>query len=218
MDHTKGRILIMTAVSAEKDAVLRDLHHHPEKIEVQLAGVGPIAAAANTAKFLATKEYDLVISAGIGGGFSGKAEVGSLVIADAIIAADLGVETPEGFRFLEALNLGSSQVSVDPSLVNPVVEALSRASLPVNRGPILTVSTTTGSAERAEEMVRRVPGAAAEGMEGYGVAYTAHTFGVPVLEIRTISNPVGPRDRKAWRIPEALELLSKTFSVLEEFL
>lgn len=218
MDHTKGRILVMTAVSAERDAVLRGLHHHPEKIEVQLAGVGPIAAAANTTKFLATKEYDLVISAGIGGGFSGKAEVGTLVIADAIIAADLGVETPEGFRSLEALDLGSTQVSVDLSLVNQVVEVLRRAALPVNCGPIITVSTTTGSAESAEEMDRRVPGVAAEGMEGYGVAYAAQRFGVPVLELRTISNQVGPRNRKAWRIPEALELLGKTFSVLEEFL
>ena len=28
--------------------------------------------------------------------------------------------------------------------------------------------------------------------------------GTPALEVRGVSNPVGPRDRAAWRIPEAL--------------
>ena len=32
------------------------------------------------------------------------------------------------------------------------------------------------------------------------MAEAAAAHGVPVLEIRTISNAVGPRDRAAWRI------------------
>jgi futalosine hydrolase len=35
-----------------------------------------------------------------------------------------------------------------------------------------------------------------------------------VLEIRAISNPVGPRDRAAWRIPEALAALTEGFGKL----
>ncbi|OEV06908.1 futalosine hydrolase [Streptomyces nanshensis] len=44
-------------------------------------------------------------------------------------------------------------------------------------------------------------------MEGFGVAEAAAAQGVPVLELRTVSNPVGPRDRAAWRIPGALAAL-----------
>jgi futalosine hydrolase len=52
-------------------------------------------------------------------------------------------------------------------------------------------------------------------MEGFGVATAAAAFGVPVLELRTISNAVGPRDRAAWRIPAALGALTTAFAALE---
>ncbi|MHB8171173.1 MAG: futalosine hydrolase [Thermincolia bacterium] len=210
-------ILVVTAVDVEKDAVLRGLKDNT-KFDVMVAGVGPIAAAASTAKVLATAKYGLVISAGIGGGFPGRAEVGSLVVANEIIGADLGVETPEGFRSLDELGFGSTRIPVDASLVNRVTEALQAANLPVTTGPVLTVSTVTGTAESAAELAARVPGAAAEAMEGYGVAVAAQQWGLPVLELRAISNAVGPRDRAAWRIKEALAALEKASSVLAEVL
>ncbi|MEC0067451.1 futalosine hydrolase, partial [Paenibacillus thiaminolyticus] len=67
-------------------------------------------------------------------------------------------------------------------------------------------------------LAQRVPGAAAEAMEGYGVAVAARQFGLPAFEIRSISNAVGPRNRAAWRIPEALKALEAACSVLPEVL
>ena len=211
------RVLVMTAVQAEKDAVLRGLNNDAS-FDVLLAGVGPAAAAANTAKVLATTVYGLVVSAGIGGGFPEKAEVGALVVANEIIAADLGAETPDGFCSLDELGFGSTRIQVDASLVDRVTRALKAAGLPVTIGPVLTVSTVTGTAASAAEMAVRVPGAAAEAMEGYGVAIAARNSGVPILEIRAISNLVGPRDRTAWRIKEALDVLEAASSVLLEVL
>lgn len=63
-----------------------------------------------------------------------------------------------------------------------------------------------------------MPGATAEGMEGFGVAAAALDSGVPILEIRAISNAVGPRDRTAWRIQEALDALEAASTVLLEVL
>ena len=211
------RVLVMTAVSAEREAVLRGLHSD-RRFDVLVVGVGPVSAAANTARVLATTEYGLVVSAGIGGGFPGRAEVGSLVVANEIVAADLGVETPEGFSSLDELGFGSTRIQVDASLVNGVTEALLAAKLPVKTGPVLTVSTVTGTAESAKEMAARVPGATAEAMEGYGVALAAYDRGVPIMELRAISNLVGPRDRTAWRIKEALDVLEAASSVLLEVL
>ena len=48
-------------------------------------------------KALQEKEYSLVINLGIGGAFKEQAPVGSVVVANSIIAADLGAESPEGF-------------------------------------------------------------------------------------------------------------------------
>jgi futalosine hydrolase len=211
------RILIITAVAAERDAVLRGLRGSV-RFDVRAAGVGPAAAAAGTAAALAAASYGLVISAGIAGGFTGQADVGTLVVASEIIAADLGAQTPEGFCSLDELGFGSARVPVDAGLANRVADALRAAGLPVHAGPILTVSTVTGTAATAAELAGRVSGASAEGMEGYGVAIAARQAGVPVLEIRAISNPVGPRDKALWQIPNALAALEAASAVLLEVL
>ncbi len=62
------RVLVMTAVAPERDAVQRGLGHD-SRFEFALAGVGLAAAAVNGAIELAKAEYDLVVIAGIAGGF-----------------------------------------------------------------------------------------------------------------------------------------------------
>ncbi|WP_159885883.1 futalosine hydrolase [Paenibacillus puerhi] len=213
------RVLIVTAVEAEKEAVLRGLED-TARFDVLAAGVGPAAAAAGTAAALAAAPgaYSLVVSSGIGGGFVGRVEVGGLAVASEVIAADLGAETPEGFRTVDELGFGSSRVEAEARLAAGWAEALQDAGLAARLGPVLTVTTVTGTAATASELARRVPGALAEAMEGYGVAAAAQRQGLPVLEIRAISNPVGPRDRDAWRIGDALKALEAASAVLKEVL
>ncbi|MDW7673529.1 MAG: futalosine hydrolase [Bacillota bacterium] len=210
-------ILIMTSVQAERDAILAGLAGH-NSFNVQLAGVGPISAAIKTTKALATGQYQLVISAGIAGGFAERAEVGSLVVGSYMVAADLGVETLNGFNSLDMLGFGSTEIQGEAALIEGITGALRAGNVPVNIGPILTVATATGTAERAVELARRVPGATAEAMEGFGVALAAKEYGAKVMELRAISNLVGPRDRAAWRIEDALKALTAAMSVLPEVL
>ena len=211
------RVLVMTAVSAERDAVLRGLHGDA-RFDVLAAGVGSVVAAVRTTRAIAAAKYSLVISAGIGGGFPDKAEVGSIVVANEIIVADLGAETLEGFRSVDELGFGFTKIKIEASLVDRVTRALKVAKLSVNTGPVLTVSTVTGTAARGLELAARIPGAAAEAMEGYGVGCAALDYGVPILEIRAISNLVGPRERSTWRIKEALDALEAASSALAEVL
>ncbi|HEV7961089.1 MAG TPA: futalosine hydrolase, partial [Actinoplanes sp.] len=93
-------LLVVTAVAAEADAIRAGAH--PGLITVEPVGVGPAAAAAGTARLLARAEaagnpYRAVLSAGIAGGFSNRAEIGATVLGTRSIAADLGAETPDGF-------------------------------------------------------------------------------------------------------------------------
>jgi futalosine hydrolase len=76
-------------------------------------------------------------------------------------------------------------------------------------GEIITLATVTGSAATAAALAARFPSAVAEAMEGYGVATAATQAGVAYAEIRTISNRIGPRDRSAWRLGEALSALTE---------
>ncbi|MEU0965184.1 futalosine hydrolase [Streptomyces sp. NPDC005917] len=224
-----ARILVATAVPAERDAVARAfadgttvvrlpgsalLHRTGEGYDLLAAGVGPALAAAGTATALTAaaldgRPYALVVSAGIGGGFQPEAPVGSLVVADEITAADLGAETAGGF--MPVTELGFGTVSHRPP--DPLVRVTAGAT-GARPGAVLTVSTVTGTAARAAELRARHPHALAEAMEGFGVAEAAAGHGVPVLEIRAVSNPVGPRDRAAWRIADALAALTEAFGKL----
>ncbi|MEV3967984.1 futalosine hydrolase [Streptomyces sp. NPDC050698] len=208
-----GRVLVATAVPVERDAVARGFPGD-SGIEVITVGVGPALAAATTATALTTaalkdEPYALVVSAGIGGGFQPEAAVGSLVVADEIVAADLGAETEDGFVPVTELGFGTVRHQPPADLVRRAAGATGART-----GSVLTVSTVTGTAARAATLRERHPGALAEAMEGFGVAEAAAAHGVPVLEVRAISNPVGPRDRAAWRIPDALAALTEGFGKL----
>ncbi|MFD0672148.1 futalosine hydrolase [Cohnella sp. GCM10027633] len=214
-----NKILVMTAVAAERDAVLRGLSGGHARFDVKLAGVGPVSAAVNATAALieGSGEYGLVISAGIAGGFQGRADIGDVVVSTAMIAADLGVETPDGFSSVDELGFGTSRVEADSAIVDRIVAAIAAGDgLRVVRGSVVTVSTATGTAATEARNAARVPGVAAEGMEGYGVAAAAEARGVPVIELRAISNRVGPRDRDAWRIGDALASLELAFARLSE--
>ncbi|MFD0590434.1 futalosine hydrolase [Paenibacillus sp. GCM10027627] len=206
------RILIVTAVEAERDAVRRGLEQAGaanKGIDAIAVGVGPAAAAAGTAAALALASipYAAVISAGIGGGFAERVQVGGLVLATSIVAADLGAESPDGFISLDELGFGTAAAPVSDVWNVQIGRALTASGISAVHAPIITVTTATGTAHTAALREKVVPGAAAEGMEGHGVAAAAARMGVPATELRAISNPVGPRDRAAWRIGDALKAL-----------
>ncbi|MFJ8793339.1 futalosine hydrolase [Streptomyces sp. NPDC102462] len=221
------RFLVATAVPAERDAVAQAFAGPAREVrlpggtlhritgahtyDLLAAGVGPALAAACTAGALTAaalqgSPYALVVSAGIAGGFGPAAPVGSLVVADEITAADLGAETADGFVPVTGLGFGTVSHRPPETLVREVT-----AVTGARAGTVLTVSTVTGTAARADALRARHPRALAEAMEGFGVAEAAAAHRVPVLEVRAVSNPVGPRDRAAWRIGDALAALTEGF-------
>ncbi|GGL75627.1 Futalosine hydrolase [Deinococcus aerolatus] len=192
--------LIVVATPAEAERLL-DL-----KARVVVSGVGAVAAALATARALEAQEAGLVLSAGIGGAYPASGlHPGGLAVSSWIIQADLGAW--DGDQFLDFAGLGLSVLPDSPHTGHfvcwphaPEVARRTDAGL----GPTLTLSSVTGTVRAAAALERRFPSALTEGMEGAGVAHAALLAGVPVLEVRGVSNPVGPRDRAAWQIPQAL--------------
>jgi futalosine hydrolase len=215
------RVLVVTAVEVERAAVLAGCATDP-KVVVLVGGVGSAAAAAATAQAIerasaTASPYEAVISAGIGGGFDGGVEVGGLVVGTKTIAADLGAASPDGFLSVDDLGFGTAQLACDPTLVSAVRAAVNGSVAEINAaatGAVLTVNTVTGTAAGTAQLRDRYPDAVAEAMEGYGVACAAALAGLPFVEVRAISNVVGPRDRASWRIPSALAALTAAFTAL----
>jgi futalosine hydrolase len=199
-----GRLLVVTAVAAERDAITDAC----PGLAVLVTGVGPAAAAAVTSAELAGDAAELVLCAGIGGGFA-PLDTGDLAVAAASVFADLGTQSADGFVPVSALGYGDERYPVPAQLA---VELADRTG--GHMGTVLTVATVTGTAARADELRGRFPDAVAEGMEGAGVAAAAALHGVAFGEIRAISNPVGPRRRAEWRVTEALHALGRAVAAV----
>ena len=187
------------------------------RVQVMVSGVGPVAAALATQRALLAAPYALAISAGIGGAYPASGlQAGDLAVSSRIIQADLGAWDDGQFLDFTALGLSvlpgpleSPEPHADPDVQAGHFPAWEKAAQVAARGgarlgPLLTLGSVTGDHGAARHLQARHPGALTEGMEGAGVAHAALLAGVPSLEVRGVSNPVGPRDRAAWRIPQAL--------------
>jgi len=224
-------LLVVTAVDAERDAVVRDLGP-AEHITLSgmpavcvdtpagvlhaiSAGVGPVAAATTTAMAMAAARYEFVASAGVAGGFRGRAAVGELAIAAEVTFADLGVRTDDGF--LSPRDMGLAQESSVAVASGALIKRLLAGSMTVAHGTILTLACMTGTETDAEQLTSRFPHAIAEAMEGFGVvdaAMRAPNSPSYITEIRAISNVIGRRDRSTWKLPIAFGTLSRAFAIL----
>ena len=214
------RLLAVVATDKELSSLVRELATEPLTVgpyrgcrtattDLVVAGIGPAAAAAGTATALALGSYDVCLSLGICGAYRGTADIGDTVVATGLVAADLGADSPEGFLGTGALGWADDVAAVDPALVQTVVGLLGD----VVTGPVLTVSTVTGTRARADELSGRY-GAVAEAMEGWGVLAAALPHSLPVVEVRTVSNLVEDRDTSAWDFPSALTALTRVGTLL----
>jgi nucleoside phosphorylase len=160
-----------------------------------VGGVGPVEAAAATARTLALRSFDAVLHVGLAG--ARGVPVGSLVVGTEAVYCDLSAEWPVVER-----------VAADPALVAAVAAALAAES----QTPIHTSATVGGARKSPRDTVSHGP--LVEGMEGFGVLRAAELAGVPAVEVRAISNELGEPDRAKWNLTGALEALEDALPTL----
>jgi futalosine hydrolase len=149
-----------------------------------VCGVGPVEAAAATARALALRPFDVLLHVGLAGGRG--LPPGTIVVGHEAVYCDLSAEWPVVDRVPAEADL---------------VEAL-RAVLPDARALPIHTSAAVGAA-------RDTAGGLVEAMEGFGVLRAAALARVPAVEMRAISNEIGEADRARWQIPVALDALEQ---------
>jgi nucleoside phosphorylase len=155
-----------------------------------VCGVGPVEAAAATARELALRPPDAVVNLGVAGGRG--ITPGGLVIGGAAVYVDISAEIPVVDR-----------VEPDAAMLERVRTALPEALvLPIG---------TSGAVGGVVSGDLRV-----EAMEGFGVLRACAQAGIPAIELRAISNELGESDRSRWRIGRALESLADALPRLLE--
>ena len=205
-------LLLITAVDAEA-AALADV---PDATIV-VAGIGRAnAAAATTQAILEHGPFEAVCSVGVAGALPGaELQLGETIVAEACIYAEEGLQTPDAFLDMQAMGfpLGDftgNRVPVDPEL-------LRRPQGHAPTGLIATVATCSGSDLQAQLISRRTR-AIAEAMEGAAVVHAARRLHLPAIELRTISNTTGDRDRQHWDLPGALDAMARDLPPLLQHL
>jgi futalosine hydrolase len=167
-------------------------------LPVLVTGVGAVNAACALTRFLEREGARAIVSCGIGGAYPDSGlPLASAVWAESECYGDLGAGSSTGFLDMRALGL--------PVIAGgePVYNRIPISIRP--RGTtaaFVTVNTCTGDDTAAREIAART-GGGVESMEGAAIAHVALLYGIPVGEVRGISNPVGNRDRTAWRVREA---------------
>ncbi len=173
----------------------------PEAVEI---GVGKASAAGSVAMALTRQPAAAVLLFGVCGAYpSGHLSageslgVGDLCLVSEDVMGDEGKATEEGFRTLDGEGAGQTgPFPADVMLTARAAELL--GGLPLVRGA--TVSTCSGTAAASMVMARRT-GAQVETMEGAAVATACQRLGVPLVQMRCVSNHAG--DPGSWQLEMA---------------
>ena len=165
-------ILVVAATQQELDGAAG--------AETLACGIGPVEAAAATARAIAERRPNAVLHVGIAG-------ARGLAATSVVIGAEAVYEDPVG-------PLVPARVEPDARLVAAARRALPEAHL-------LPIGTSAH--------VRGACNCDVEAMEGFAVLRAAALADVPAVEVRVVSNDVDEPDRARWEFDRALTTLAE---------
>jgi futalosine hydrolase len=213
-DHLLSKLQVTGTATAGSKAIVQGMLAG-QRVLLCAGGMGKVNAAHTATVMITEFDPEALIVFGIGGAYpSSGARIGDVVLAREEIAGDEGVLTHDGFRDTEYIGIpllktASSVIYTTYPAAEPLLErslrALRAAAMDrrnVHAGPFVTLSTCTGTSQRARELEGRYHGLC-ENMEGAAAAQVAAIHEIPWIEVRGISNIVEDRDLTKWDIPAA---------------
>lgn len=164
-------------------------------------GVGMLATSYALTKHLSVSSYDLIVNLGIAGILDPSLPLGEVyqIVSDQLY--ELGAEDHQQFIGIEELGFG--RASYQQQLP---AQTLHYPALPHIKG--ITVNKVHGAQASILQLKARYPDLKiVESMEGAAVFMVAQQEGIAVLQFRSSSNYIEPRNREAWQIGAALKNL-----------
>lgn len=173
-------------------------------------GVGKVNAAHSATLMLENHSVDLLVLFGIGGAYKSM-RAGDVAVAESENYAEEGIMMVDGWRPMESIGFPLFKKEkeyfntflMDHELSQHAVNVSKDLGMNVVSGNFVTVSQCSGTCESGEIMMKRWNGIC-ENMEGAAVAHICAIYGIPMVEIRGISNVIEDRDTKKWNIPLAV--------------
>ncbi len=196
------RILLVAATAFE----INDFLKNNKNVEVLICGAGTPVTMYHLTKKLLKNSYDLVIQAGIAGGFSKTIKRGEVVLIKQDAFADVGVEEKGEFKTI--FQLGFDDKNKFPFsngwLINQN-EILETTHLKTANA--VTINKLSDRKKQTLQITKTF-NADIESMEGAALHYICMQMNMPFLQMRSVSNKVGERNKKKWKLKKAIKNLN----------
>ncbi len=202
------RILLIAATKFEIEPFIAN----NKDVEILITGVGIPSTLYHLQKRLQTKTADLVIQAGIAGCFTQDIALGEVVLAASDTFADIGMEEKE--KFTTVFQSGFAEKDKFPFSDGWLVNS----NPIINRSMLTAVKAITVN-KISDSMIQKQQAICCfapsiESMEGAALHYVCLQENIPFLQIRSISNSIGERDKKKWKLKEAITNLNTELNKL----
>jgi len=239
----KKTVLIIAAVYGEIEPLLSKLSNMQsfmigrkkaftgiisgQSVTIIQCGVGIINAVHALTVAIEKIKVGLIINMGCAGAFEQSGlSIGDLGIATQETYIHSGVESLADSKRIDPLpfplfnindhdyysNYPTSKYHTCQAF-NILKQAYSSQKVCVKKIPFITVSTITANNLTVMSLYQKY-NAGMENMEGAGIAHVAVQYDIPFLEIRAASNFTGERDKKKWRLNQALERSSEAVGII----
>ncbi|WP_290791223.1 futalosine hydrolase [Flavihumibacter sp. UBA7668] len=191
------------------------LVHIDFDVDILITGVGAVSATYAITRYLQHKRPELIIQAGVAGCFDSTIEQGTVFAVHKEALADLGVQAKTGFQNIFEMGLAASNEAPfkQSMLINPNKTLLKRSRL--KKVTAITVNEISTSKKRIQEYLEFYH-PTLETMEGAALHYVCLQENIPFMQLRSVSNLVGERNKKKWNLPLAIDNLNKVLVRLLE--
>ena len=178
-------------------------------VDILISGIGLTASTYHLAKQLALKKYDIVIQTGVAGSFDLSIPLGAVVAVKQDTIADQSVVELERLKTLFDLKLvPQDQYPYKKGwLINPHKDILKKSKLKIVKGISVNQISTS---KQMIKFYRDVFDPVTESMEGAALHYVCLMTNVPFIQLRSISNYIGERNKKKWDMMESINNLNNS--------
>ena len=174
--------------------------------EYLITGVGAPACIYQLVKKLQLNKYDAVIQAGIAGTFNPGILLGETVLVQKDFFADLGILEKDELKNLFDVGLAQkNEAPYNDGWLENENKFLLQSTL--KKTTAITVNTVGDDKKIINQYVKKYH-PDIESMEGAAFHYVCLKEKIPFIQLRTISNFVGERNKLKWKMNEAITNLN----------
>ena len=205
-------ILLIAATAKELSPFLESMRSNPKQlskrdIDILITGIGLTASTYQLSRQLNLKKYDVVIQAGVAGSFDLTLPLGSVVVVKKDSIADQSVVELKKLKTIFDLKLVPQDQHPYKNgwLKNPDTDLMKLTGLrPVKGISVNQISTSKKMIDFYKDRFDPVT----ESMEGAALHYVCLMEKIPFVQLRSISNYIGERNKKNWNMKESIHNLN----------